>query len=328
VDGQQFVAADEGGSSISTQLTGDNVTIVCIGQAVADIVVRPVDGLPVPGRTEAVEDLQLLSGGCAANTAAVLAKLGADVRLTALIGRDTLGDALLADLQAAGVRLDAVVREAEAPTSAAIVLVAGTGQRSFFYRTGGNERLANRHVDDAVLKAAKIVHVGGAMKLLDLDLTELMGRAKSFGCITSLDTDWDINGQWMKKLYGALSRIDYLMSNDEEATMLTGKNDPREAAGELLARGPKAVALKRGERGAMLATNEGIAEFPACRVEVLDTTCAGDAFAAGFLLGVSRGLPLEQSLRLGNAAGGLCTTQISHRGITCLKDVQNLMTEE
>ena len=53
---------------------------------------------------------------------------------------------------------------------------------------------------------------------------------------------------------------------------------------------------------------------------MLDTTCAGDSFAAGFLLGISRGLPLEQSVRLGNAAGGLCTTQISHRGITWLED--------
>ena len=96
--------------------------------------------------------------------------------------------------------------------------------------------------------------------------------------------------------------------------MLTGKDDPREAAEDLLARGPKAVAVKRGERGALLATKDGVTEFPACRVEVLDTTCAGDAFAAGFLLGVSRGWPLEQSLRLANAAGGLCTTQISHRG--------------
>jgi sugar/nucleoside kinase (ribokinase family) len=307
---------------------GDNVTIVCIGQAVADIVVRAVDGLPVPGRTDAVEELQLLSGGCAANTAAVLAKLGAEVQLTALIGRDTLGDALLADLQAAGVRLDAIVREAEAPTAAAIVMVASSGERSFFYRIGGNERLANRHVGDAVLKGAKIVHVGGAMKLLNLDLTELMRRAKSFGCVTSLDTDWDINGQWMKKLDGALAHIDYLMTNEEEGAMLTGKKNPREAAAALLKCGPKAVALKRGERGAMLATKDGVAEFPACKVQVLDTTCAGDSFVAGFLFGVSRGLPLDQSVRLGNAAGGLCTTQISHRGITCLEDVESLAARE
>ena len=78
------------------------MSILCIGQLVADIVVRPVARLPVSGRTDLVEDLQLLSGGCAANTAAVLAKLGADTRLAALIGRDGLGDAVLADLKAAG----------------------------------------------------------------------------------------------------------------------------------------------------------------------------------------------------------------------------------
>ena len=304
------------------------MSIVCIGQAVADIVVRPVDGLPVPGTAQPVEELHLLSGGCAANTAAVLAKLGAKVQLAAVIGRDALGDAVLADLQTAGVGLDAVVREAGTPTSAAIVLVAGTGHRSFFYRIGGNELLANHHVGDAVLKAARAVHVGGAMKLLNLDLAELMGRAKSFGCITSLDTDWDFNGQWMKKLQGALPQIDYLMTNEEEAAMLTGKEDSREAAEDLLARGPKAVAVKRGEKGALLANKGGITEISACRVEVRDTTCAGDAFAAGFLLGIVRGQSPEQSLRLANAAGGLCTTQISHRGITCLKDVCRLMEAE
>jgi sugar/nucleoside kinase (ribokinase family) len=78
----------------------------------------------------------------------------------------------------------------------------------------------------------------------------------------------------------------------------------------------------------MLVTKDGVSEFPACKVQVLDTTCAGDSFVAGFLFGVSRGLPLDQSVRLGNAAGGLCTTQISHRGITCLEDVNNLMTVE
>jgi sugar/nucleoside kinase (ribokinase family) len=304
------------------------VSILCIGQIVADVVVRPVDGLPVPGRTEPVEELHLLGGGCAANTAAVLAKLGAKVRLAALIGRDALGDAVLADLQTAGVELDTIVRDAETPTSAAIVLVAGNGQRSFFYRTGGNERLANHHLSDAVLKAARVVHVGGALKLLKLDLAELMGRAKSFGCITSLDTDWDINGQWIRKLHGALPRIDYLMTNEEEAAMLTGKEEPRQAAEDLLARGPLAVVVKRGHLGALLATKDGVTEIPACRVEVRDTTCAGDSFAAGFLLGVARGWPLKQSLRLGNAAGGLCTTQISHRGITCLKDVCCLMVDE
>jgi ribokinase len=88
------------------------------------------------------------------------------------------------------------------------------------------------------------------------------------------------------------------------------------------------VAIKRGERGAMLATKDGITEFPAYRVDVLDTTCAGDAFVAGFLFGVSLGRPLDESARLGNAAGALCTTRVSHRGVTSLEAVRRLIEEQ
>jgi sugar/nucleoside kinase (ribokinase family) len=303
-------------------------SILCVGQLVADVVLRPVEKLPYPGRTEPVEDLDLVSGGCAANTAAVLAKLGVETRLVALIGKDAFGDAALADQRRAGVKVDAVIREAEWPTSAAIVLVDGAGQRSFFYRAGGCENLANRHVADDVLRACRVVHVGGAMKMLNLDLAELMGRAKSFGCVTSLDTDWDIYGNWMRKLEGALPHIDYLITNEEEAVMLAGQVDPRDAARALLACGPKAVAVKRGELGAMLATPSGLSDFAAYRVDVRDTTCAGDAFAAGLLLGVSLGRPIEESVRLANAAGALCTTRTSHWGVTSLEAVRRLIEEQ
>src|SRR5580658_9344238 len=115
------------------------MSVLCIGQLVADIVVRPVNALPVPGRTDLVQDLQICSGGCAANTAAILAKLGVDVRLAALIGEDFPGDAALADLKRTGLDLEAIVRSPEDPTSAAIVLISSAGERSFLYRNGGNE---------------------------------------------------------------------------------------------------------------------------------------------------------------------------------------------
>jgi sugar/nucleoside kinase (ribokinase family) len=304
------------------------MSILCVGQLVADVVVRPVETLPEEGRANLVDDLELLAGGCAANTASVLAKLGVTVGLAALIGRDTLGDAILADLAAVGVQTDRVLREPTTPTSAAIVLVSSSGQRSFFYRQGGNERLTNRHVPDSVLKNARIVHLGGAMKLLELDLAELTGRAKSFGCIISLDTDWDIFGNWLHRLEGALPHIDYLMANEEEAAMLTGQQDSRAAAQDLLARGPRTVMIKRGERGSMVATRAGVTEFPAFRVDVVDTTCAGDACVAGFLLGMVRGWTLVESMRLANAAGALCTTQLSHRGVVSLEDTQRFIATQ
>jgi sugar/nucleoside kinase (ribokinase family) len=302
--------------------------VLCVGQLVADIVVRPVVRFPDAGRAEMVEDVQLLAGGCAANTAAVLAKLGVETRIVSVIGRDALGDAALADLAAAGVIVDDVRRDPDAQTSVAIVLVDGEGQRSFLYRGGGNERLTNAHVHDDLFRSTRIVHVGGAMKLLELDIAALLKKAKSHGTLTSLDTDWDTYGRWMKTLEGALPSIDFFMTNEEEAAMLTGLADPLSAGRDLLARGPRVVLIKRGGRGAVLLTGAGAREFPAYKVAVCDTTCAGDSFAAGFLRGVSAGLTLEESVRLGNAAGALCTTQISHRAITSFDDVARLLERE
>jgi ribokinase len=129
----------------------------------------------------------------------------------------------------------------------------------------------------------------------------------------------------MRRLEHALPNLDYLLTNQEEAAMLAGKEAPSEAARALLALGPKAVVVKRGEHGALLATRAGVSEFPTYPVAVQDTTCAGDSFVAGFLLGVHQGWPLEESMCLANAAGALCTTQVSHRAITSLEDTRRLI---
>jgi sugar/nucleoside kinase (ribokinase family) len=291
------------------------MSVLCVGQLVADIVVRPVGGLPRPGTADAVEDLQLVAGGCAANTACVLAKLGVKTSLAAAAGRDALGDAALSMVAACGVDVKAVARLEDAPTSAVIVLVAPDGERSFLYRPGATERLSLDHVKEPILEGAGFVHIGGAMKLPRLDLKGLLAAARSRGCVTSLDTDWDPRGSWMATLKDVLPSVEHLLTNEDEGRMLTRRDDPEEMGKSLLAAGPRVVVVKRGEKGALLVTREATRDVPAFPVKVLDTTCAGDAFAAGFLAGLGEGMTLEESVRYGNAAGALCTTDVSHRGV-------------
>jgi len=282
--------------------------VLCVGQLVADIVARPVDSLPHPGRTDLVESLQLIAGGSAANTAGVLAKFGVDASVAGLVGKDALGDAVLADLVALGVNVTRVLRSSDVPTSAVIVVVDSSGERSFIYRIGGNERLSNEHIADSAFDEAEWAQVGGAMKLVRLDLGSLMCRAKRAGCVTSLDTDWDASGQWLSRLDGALEHVDYLMTNEEEGSMLAGVEDPLEAGGFLLARGPRAVIIKRGRSGCTLVMGTGCVDYPTHPVDVVDTTCAGDSFAAGFICGISRGPGIEGAVRLANAAGALISS--------------------
>ncbi|HOM71032.1 MAG TPA: carbohydrate kinase family protein [Armatimonadota bacterium] len=294
------------------------MSILCVGQIVADIVVRPVDQLPHCGQADPVEELKLVAGGCAASTACVLAKLGVETSIAGMVGRDSFGDIALSDVASCGVNISGVVRDAVVPTSAVIVIVRSDGERSFLYREGGNERLESDMISDEVISKAKYVHIGGGMKLSSLNMAEFLSRARRFGCITTLDTDWDVSGKWMSALESSLSKVDYLLTNEEEGSKLTGVEDPIEIGRKLLSAGPKAVIVKRGPLGAVAVTDERIEEFPAFEVQVVDTTCAGDSFAAGFLVGLSQGWDIAKSVRLANATGALCTTQISHRGIVSL----------
>jgi sugar/nucleoside kinase (ribokinase family) len=304
------------------------MSVLCVGQLVADVVVRPVDGLPRSGTASIVEDLQLVAGGCAANTACVLAKLGVKTALAAAVGRDEIGDAVLSMVAACGVDVGPVVRPAGVPTSAVIVLVAADGERSFLYRRGATERLCRDDVEDRLLDGVRFVHIGGAMKLPRLDLKKFLAVARSKGCATCLDTDWDPTGSWMATLEGALPLVDYLLTNEDEGRMLTRRDDPEEMGKSLLAAGPKVVVVKRGEKGALLVKDGLVRQVPAFRVKVLDTTCAGDAFAGGFLAALCEGLALEDSVRYGNAAGALCTTQVSHRGVVSAAHTKAFMDED
>ncbi len=294
------------------------MSVVCIGQIVADMVARPVDALPIPGQAVRVDDLQVVAGGCAANTASVLSKLGVTTSLVGMVGCDALADMIITQLSALRVDVSGVVRSQYIPTSSVMVLVSSSGERSFLYREGGNEMLSLDMIPSSALRKAKIVHVGGAMKLFSLDLAQLLMMARDVGCVTSLDTDWDISGRWETVLRPALPHIDYLMTNEDEGGMLTGRRSAIDIGRHLLEWGPRVVVVKRGSLGAVVVTGETELECATFKVPVKDTTCAGDAFVAGFLCGVSHGWDIRETLVLANAVGALCTTQISHKGVVSL----------
>ncbi len=304
------------------------MSVLCVGQLVADIVVRPVDQLPKLGTTVGVEDLELVAGGCAANTASVLAKLGTETSIAGLVGSDPFGDVVLADISKCGVNIDPVSRDAEVSTSSVVVVVGSNGERSFLYREGGNESLTADMISDEALRKSQYVHVGGAMKLLKFDLTAFLARAKAMGCVVSLDTDWDVSGKWMETIEKAIGHIDYLLTNEEEGRMITGEDIAEDIGQKLLLGGARAVVVKRGHLGSIVVSRSGVGEYPGLKVLAVDTTCAGDSFAAGFIHGLTKGWSLDRCAWFGNAAGALSTTQISHRAITSFANTMGLLESQ
>jgi sugar/nucleoside kinase (ribokinase family) len=172
----------------------------------------------------------------------------------------------------------------------------------------------------ALVERAAILHVAGALVMPGIDgepTADLLRRARAAGVITFLDTVWDDTGRWMKVLGPCLPYVDVFVPSLAEAWALTGETDPEAAARSLLAHGVKTVALKMDIHGCLVATRSGdVVRVPAYQVTSVDSTGAGDAFAAGFIAGTYLGWNLEATARLANACGALCVTGAGAAGGT------------
>jgi len=136
----------------------------------------------------------------------------------------------------------------------------------------------------------------------------VLKQAREQSIVTSLDTAWDSRGNWMSLLEPCLQHLDIFMPSIEEARMITGKETPSEIAEFLLSYGIGTVALKMGEQGSYIRTRDWEMSVPIYKVETIDATGAGDAFAAGFLAGVSKGWDHREAAKLANAVGACCVT--------------------
>jgi sugar/nucleoside kinase (ribokinase family) len=137
----------------------------------------------------------------------------------------------------------------------------------------------------------------------------LLERAKARGTMTSLDTVWDATGRW-ERLLPSLPFVDLFVPSLGEAEAISGEREPEAAASWLREHGAGTVAVKLGAEGCFVG-GEGFESFVAApKVEVVDGTGAGDAFAAGFLYGSLAGWPLERTASFANAAGALATTAV------------------
>ena len=283
--------------------------VVCLGILVADVIARPVDELPPPGSLGFVQQLVLRSGGCAINTATALARLGLAAAVAGKVGCDPFGDFLLGVLDERVLDSRLVVRDEAAPTSATVVLVEGSGERTFLHLKGANAELRRDELDTEQLLAGRALHVAGALVLDALDgepCAVLLAEAQARGLMTSIDTVWDASGRW-GRILPALPHADVFMASLAEAQAITGERDVESAAHALRAAGAAQVVVKLGADGCYVA---GIGRIDPVPVEAVDGTGAGDAFAAGLLYGLLDGWSIERAARLANAAGALATTAV------------------
>jgi ribokinase len=271
--------------------------IVCVGDVMVDVLARLPGPLAIGSDTPA--PVALLGGGSAANTAAWLAATGARVTLVARVGDDALGRGAVAELAEAGVDL-AVTVDPDRPTGTCIVLVDPAGERTMVPAAG-----ANASVGDILpaVGAEEQLHVSG-YPLLRATSSAAVGaalnRARAAGASVSVDA---ASASPLRE-FGAHRFLDLvgralLFANADEAAVLTGVDEPGEATRRLGAACGRAI-VKCGADGAVWSDGISLTRTSVDRVQPVDSTGAGDAFAAGVLAALARSADVPAALHAGH----------------------------
>jgi sugar/nucleoside kinase (ribokinase family) len=268
-----------------------------------------------------------MSGGSAANTMCGVASLGGRAAYIGKVSRDDLGDVFRHDLNAVGVAFRPGAPESETPTGRSIIVVTPDAQRTMNTYLGAAELLSSDDLDEAAIADGAVLYMEGY--LFDRDdakkaFRRAAGVAHGAGRTVSLSLSDSFCVDRHRADFAALVRdeVDILFGNDDELCSLYELTSLDEAI-ERVRRECQLAAITCGKRGSYVVTADEVVEVPPEPVpRVLDTTGAGDLYAAGFLYGFTRGLPLEECGQLGSIAAA---EVISHVGPRPLVELRTLL---
>ncbi len=271
---------------------GEKGGMTLVDAGVIDALLKKTDAEPV-----------VVSGGSACNTAIGVARLGGAAGFVGKCGTDRFGKFFTEDLIQNSV--DPVLFESDLPTGRVLSVITPDSQRTMFTYLGAAGALLPDDITRGCFQDAGIVHVEGYLLHIPGLTQKVLACAKECGAMVSLDlASFTVVEAFMDILPGLIEKyVDILIANEDEARAYTGHTEPDAALSALFSTASIAV-LKLGEKGSMVATKDGITKIPpAGEGDVVDTTGAGDLWAAGFLFGLAHGLSLQECGRLASACG-------------------------
>ena len=288
----------------------DPFDLLVLGDANPDLVLTGnVD--PAFGQAERLVDgARLTVGGSGAIVATGAARLGLRVGFCGVVGDDPFGRFLREELERRGVDVGGLVVDADRPTGVTVVL-ARQNDRAILTHAGTIADLRTDLIDPLRLERARHVHVSSyfLQERLAPELPALFERVRAHGATTSVDPNWDPAERWDGGLRDLLGQVDVFLPNATEATRIADVPE-FDAAVLALAERAGVVVAKAGADGAVAAHGERLIRAAPPAIEPIDTTGAGDAFDAGYLVSMLAGDPLERSLAIANACGALSTRAV------------------
>jgi sugar/nucleoside kinase (ribokinase family) len=282
-------------------------TFVVAGDLMVDVVAAAAAPLAHASDTEA--RVRWTGGGAAANVAAWLAAQGAPVALVARAGDDVAGRAAVAELREGGVDARVTVDPGRA-TGTCVVVIGADGERTMLPDRGANLALAPGDLPAPLFAAGNHLHLSGYVLLHDGPRAAglaALERARAAGMTISVDpaSAAPLRATGVERVLGWIAGADALLPNLDEARVLTGEDAPEAAARALAARaGAREVVVTLGADGALWTDGHDVARASAPGgVAVVDTTGAGDAFAAGWLAARRTGAAPPDALAAACALG-------------------------
>lgn len=284
---------------------------VCVlGSFVVDLMMR-APRLPIPGETVKGTIFKIGPGGKGSNQGVAASRAGAETTMITKIGNDEFASIALNSFKREGMTTDYIYRDAAASTAAALIMVdENTGQNKIMVTLGASGKITKEEIDlagkeilnsavllmqletniDAVEYAASIAHANGIPIILNPAPADVISD-------------------------DLFAKLDYLTPNESEASFLCGfpietDEDLIKAGRFFLAKGVKNVIVTIGEKGVYLMNENRQKFFPPFKVEVVDTTGAGDAFNGGFAAALAEKMSLEQAIIFASAVGALSVTKI------------------
>jgi len=268
------------------------------------------------------------SGGSAANTCAVAAALGARVAYLGKVADDDLGRVFARDIAAAGVHFPSAPLAGGAPTARCLILVTPDGQRTMNTFLGACVAFGEPDVDAALIADGAVLYLEGY--LFDPPAAQSAFRAAARAArvagrqvALSLSDAFCVN-RHRDAFRRLLADVDILFANEAEICALYEANDFLDAAASVRA-DVALAALTRSEAGSLILRGDERVDVPAEPTQVVDTTGAGDAYAAGFLAAYTAGRDLAACGRLGSLAAA---EVISHYGARPLADLRGLLAPD
>lgn len=289
------------------------VECLCVGIAVADHLCSPIAHLPAAGELIVTSRLELAIGGCAANASVNLAKLGVNVGIVARVGGDLFGQFLRDELARAGVQTPYLVETPGVETSGTLIVNVQGEDRRFIHTIGANAHLDGSELTEAMLAGVRVLYLGGLFALPGLKasaLRHIFELARKLNIATVMDVVIPAEGDYLTSLAEVLPFTDVFFPNNDEGKLITGQTAPLAQAQIFRDMGAKTVVVTCGGAGTVVLSEHERFRSGVFPVQYVDGTGSGDAFGAGFVLGLLRGESTRRCVEFGSALGASCVRKM------------------